>query len=612
MEDDKRITGIFFTGIVLSSFVISPDVLDFTLIARFISLSLFLFLAFIMLYRKAPAMAVKADLVLCAYALYVLFACSSMLWATNFSEALFESSKLLIGFFVFMLTLFALRYQHEVFVERLLKYSILLFFAELVMILIQLGGLHKLDKPSLYQLTGMNGHKNLLSSFLMLNLLFLIKGLLQLKKNWKLLAGIALLLSLLVLFFLRTKAVWLGLGIAGLTYLMVMLFSTIRKKIRMKLNIWLLAGTAILLINLFFLSLLPRIIDKGLDYNQGVKIPGENTASRELDDERLMLWKKTYTLFRQTPVQGVGAGNWQIHYPDAGLDHLWRAEDLNYTFQRPHNDWLWMLSETGLIGFNLFLLFLVPLMAFVLKTAVQAQDDKPLQRRLALYLATIAGYFTAAFFDFPHERIEHTLWITMILAMAFYESRNTIAAHYFFGFRPRKILYLAASAALLFIACTGVLRYQGEYNLRNMYAYKNRNKLNEVINTCKESESFAYTIDPTSVPISWYSGNAKAANSDYAGAQQDLIKAYRLNPYNRNVINDLASSYAFSNQTELAKAYYAKAARISPRFDDPKLNLAAIYIREENYPMALYWLKALNHPSERRSTYEAIVYANLK
>lgn len=612
MEDDKRITGIFFTGIVLSSFVISPDVLDFTLIARFLSISLFLFLTFLMLYRKAPVMKVKVDLLLCAYALYVLFACSSMLWATNFSEALFESSKLFIGFFVFILTLLALRYQNEVFVERLLKYSILLFFAELVIILIQLTGLNNFDKSSLYLLTGMNGHKNLLSSFLLLNLFFLIKGFLQLKKPWKLLAGIAILLSLLVLFFLKTKAVWLGLGIAGLTYLTVMFFSKIRKNIKLKLNIWLLIGAVMLLTNVFFLSVLPRVIDKGLAYNQGVKIPGENTSNRELDDERLMLWQKTYTIFQQQPVRGVGAGNWQIHYPDAGLDHLWRAEELNYTFQRPHNDWLWLLSETGLIGFNLFLLFLVALMAFVLKTAVQAQENKPLQRRLALYLAVISGYFSAAFFDFPHERIEHNLWITIILAMAFYESRNTIAAHHFFEFRSRKILYIAASAVLLFMAYIGVLRHQGEYKLRNMYAYKNRNKLNEVINTCKEAESFAYTIDPTSVPISWYSGNAKAANVDYAGAQQDLIKAYRFNPYNRNVINDLASSYAFSNQTELAKTYYAKAARISPRFDDPKLNLAAIYIREENYRMALYWLKTLNHPSERRSTYEAIVHSNLK
>lgn len=612
MEDDKRMTGIFFTGIVLSSFVISRDVLDFTLVARFLSISLFLLFTFLILYRKAPVMKVKADLVLCAYALYTLFACSSMLWATNLSEALFESSKLLIGFFVFILTVVALRYQNELFVERLLKYSILLFFAELVILLIQLSGLDHFDKSSLYQLTGMNGHKNLLSSFLLLNLLFLIKGVLRLRKPWKVLAGIAILLSLLVLFFLRTKAVWLGLGIAGLTYLSVMSFSKIRKKIRLKLNVWVLIGTVLLLANLFFLSVLPRIIDKGLAYNQGVKIPGENTASRELDDERLMLWQKTYIIFQQKPLQGVGAGNWQIHYPDAGLDHLWRAEDLNYTFQRPHNDWLWILSETGLIGFNLFLLFLVPLMAFVLKTAVQAQDDKLLQRRLALYLAAIAGYFSAAFFDFPHERIEHGLWITMILAMAFYESRNTIAAHHFFGFMPRKLLYLAAAAALLFIACIGVLRHQGEYTLRNMYAYKNSNKLNEVISACKEAQSFAYTIDPTSVPISWYSGNAKAANGDYAGAQQDLIKAYGFNPYNRNVINDLASSYAFNNQTELAKIYYEKAARISPRFDDPKLNLAAIYIREENYRMALYWLKALNHPSERRSTYEAIVRSNLK
>ncbi len=612
MEGDQRITGIFFAGIVVSSFVISPDVLDLTLVARFISLSLFLFLTFAVLIRQAPQMTVKADLLTSAYALYAVFCCSSILWAHAPTEALFESSKILMGFFTFLLAVFALTRNEDAWLNRFLKFSVLLFFLELVFVVIQCTDLGDLDKDSLYIITGMNGHKNLLSSFLLLNLFFLIKAWYRLQKPWKLLAGIAIVLSLVLIGILQTKAVWLGLMVALLSYAAAYVFLVARPKVKWKLNVYVLIGIAVLLSNLFFLKVLPTIVDKGRSYNKEVQIEGVNTARRELDDERLMLWQKTYAVFHEKPLLGTGMGNWQIWYPKAGLKHLWRAEELNYTFQRPHNDWLWILSETGIIGFNLFLVFLISILAFLLKAAIAVAHDRPSRRRLTGCIAIITGYFTAAFFDFPRERMEHTIWINLIFALAYVEIRNLIPLRSFFSFTPRRLHYVALAALTGFIVYVGVLRHQGEFTLRKMYAYKVRGKLDQVIDLCKAAGSFAYTIDPTSMPICWYSGNAKAQNKDFAGAHEDLLKAYRLNPCNRNVLNDLASSYAFRNEIEQAKKYYKEAARISPRFDDAKLNLAAIYIREENYKMALYWLHSLDHDSERRTAYETIVKGNLR
>jgi len=612
MEDERRMTGIFFTGIAASSFIISPDVMDLTLVARFITLSLFLFLGFAILAQQAAVLRVKADLPLTAYGLYTAFCCCSVLWAHTTSEALFESAKVFLGFCVFLLTIFTLRRDEGPWLNRLLALSVVLFFMELVIIAIQLRDLGNLEKESLYSISGMNGHKNLLTSFLLLNLFFLIKALYRLKKAWKVMAAVAIVLNLVLTGFLQTKAVWLGLLIALLTYAAAYLFIAIRKRIKLKLKLYAGIGLVMLLINLFFLTVLPAAIDRGLAYNQGVKTEGINTASRELDDERLTLWQKTNAVFREKPLAGTGMGNWQIWYPKAGLDHLWRAEELNYTFQRPHNDWLWILSETGLIGFNLFLLFAVSILAFLLKAAVAAADDVPRRKRLLGYMAVISAYFTVAFFDFPRERMEHTIWINLIFGMAYVEVCHSLRMASLPAFTVRRPHLLIPAAVLLFITVTGILRHQGEYSLRNMYIAKNRGDRRQVIAFSQEAESVAYTIDPTSMPLCWYSGNAKAQEQDFAGAHLDLLRAYSLNPYNRNVLNDLASSYALRNETETARYYYREAARISPRFDEPKLNLAAMYIREENYRMALYWLSRLVHPSERGSRYEAIVMANLK
>jgi O-antigen ligase len=609
MEGNKRITGLFLAGIIVSSFIVSPDILDLTLVSRFITLSALLFLSVFMMYRKNAQISLTVDLPFSVYLLYTVFSCCSTLWATNFSESLFESSKLILGFLVFSLTLFSLR-QNPGFMTGLLKYSVVLFFMELVVITIQFAWLPNLEKLSLYGITGLNGHKNLLSSFLLLNLFFLVNAMIKLQKPWKLLAALAIALSLLILCFLKTKAVWLGISISVFTYIGIHLCLLVRKGIRIKLNAYIVIGILMLVANVFFLKILPLIIDKGLHYNQELTLPAKEREQAELDNERLMLWKKTYTVFEKHPAIGVGTGNWQIHYADAGLEHLWRAEDLNYTFQRPHNDWLWILSETGIIGFNLWLLFIISILVFSLK-AFAAEEDKTTARGIALCIATITGYLAASFFDFPHERVEHSIWINVLLAIAYDHARKHATIKAAYEFIPHKLIYLVISFILLGIIYIGVLRHQGEFSLRKMYAYKNRNKLTETIDLCKAAESFAYSIDPTSVPISWYSGNAKAASGDYAGAQKDFIKAYRLNPYNRNVLNDLASSYAFTNNTDMAKSYYREAARISPRFDDPKLNLAAVYIREENYKMALYWLRSVHHISERRTNYQKIVEMNL-
>lgn len=176
MEGDKRITGLFFSGIAVSSFIVSPDVLDITLTARFITLTLFLALACGALYSASRRISINANILLLAYGLYSLFCVTSILWANTTSEALFESSKVVAGFAVFLLTVFSLKRQTEPFLTRLLKWSVVIFFVELIILIFQGSELSDFDKSSLYGLTGMNGHKNLLASFLLLNLFFLIQA----------------------------------------------------------------------------------------------------------------------------------------------------------------------------------------------------------------------------------------------------------------------------------------------------------------------------------------------------------------------------------------------------------------------------------------------------
>jgi len=331
----------------------------------------------------------------------------------------------------------------------------------------------------------------------------------------------------------------------------------------------------------------------------------------KLEEERLILWDKTYHLIKKRPVTGVGMGNWQVHLPDATLSGLWRGEDLNYTFQRPHNDFLWILSETGIIGFNLFLIFLFSVLFLLVRSLYIIPHDTFHVLDILFCIAFIAGYYTISFFDFPRERIEHGIWINLILGFAYYQVKMILPIRQFFSLKIRRTKFLVATVILLFISFIGLLRFNGEFFMRRLLIYKSSNRLPETISAGSSALSFAYTIDATSIPVTWYTGNAKASLGRYEEAQKDFLNAYKLTPFNKNVLNDLGSSYVFTNDVLRAKTYYEEAARISPRFDDPKLNLAAMYINAQDFKTADFWLKSLMHNSERRTGYENIVKLSL-
>ena len=596
---------IFITGILLSCFITSPFILDFTLTPRFISLAVTMLIVLLFMFRHNDNIEIKTDAVLLFYFFYTAFSVLSILWAKNKSEALFESSKQCLAFMVFLFTYYFLKRDKEELLNVLTKFSIAIVFIGLGFAIYQFIEIKKVDKDFVYRITGINGHKNLYASFLFLNLFFLVRGCFTTTKIFKLLSLLAIIISLLTLLFLHTKAVFLGLAIVVCIGFVIFIYTKIKFLDNVKLNIVISIGVCLIIANAFFLLALKPIISKGVNYNSEI-ISDKVQNKVELDNERLVLWQKSVEIFKKYPIIGVGAGNWQIYFPDATLTGLWRAEDLNYTFQRPHNDFLWILSEYGLIGFNLFLVFL-GLIMFTLIRALKIVRVQKTYFEIMLCVAFIFGYFTISFFDFPKERIEHLIYINIIFGFSYYYTKGYTPLKKALSFTLNKMVFGIGILLLIVISTVGILRYRGEFYTRKMYDAKLNAIYAEVIKFGAKAQTFAYTIDPTSVPITWYIGNAHASLKQYKDALNDFEIAYLLNPYNRNVVNDLASAYFMENDIEKAKKLYIETSRISPRFDDSKLNLTAIYIQEKENEKAVKCLNSLCHDSKRRTEYKKML-----
>jgi O-antigen ligase len=592
---------LFLVTLLLASVALSPFSLDLALSPRLTLLATGLALVFIQWSRGRTGITTRTDAGLVSLIAFTVLNVAAIFWSLNTAEALFECSRVVLFTILVLTAGWFLNEKEDVL--RVSKLASILVFISLAVLAWQAAGIHSIGKEALYSLTGLNAHKNLVSSFLFLLLYFVSYGWKNSGRGWNYFFVAALVVSLLLIGFLRTKAVWTGLLTGGFVY--VALYLVRNRKAGGK-AIWVLGAATLIAANLFYSLLLPGILDNALGRD------GEKTkfsaAMARIDEERLVLWDKTYHVISKDPLIGVGPGNWQVHFPDATLTGIWRAEDLNFTFQRPHNDFLWVISETGYTGFNLLLVFLL-FVLFGLVRSLQAATDASLKADISLCAAALCGYAIIAFFDFPKERIEHLAWLALLTgrARSFFTDEVPVRAKWTRLSTPS---LLVPALILLAIAFIGWKRHEGEMQTREVYDSRQRGNQYAIIAAGQKAESFAYTVDPTSVPLAWYTGNGYASLGQFAPALEEFRRAYRFNPYNRNVLNDLGSALAMIGQPDSAKVMYREAARISPRFDDAKLNMAALLIRENKFGEAGQWLNSLMHDSERRTAYERIVKMN--
>jgi O-antigen ligase len=85
-----------------------------------------------------------------------------------------------------------------------------------------------------------------------------------------------------------------------------------------------------------------------------------NPANNNSVFERLLLWRNTVKMIEENPVTGAGIGNWKILLYKYGIyRHRFYQFGPGLHYEHPHNDYLLMMAECGLVGILLFILFLV-------------------------------------------------------------------------------------------------------------------------------------------------------------------------------------------------------------------------------------------------------------
>ncbi len=529
---------------------------------------------------------------------YLLWQWLSLSWADTFSEALLEGSRGLLFTGTFYLS-YLLWANDRDFGPWLLRSALLGSGIAILIAFFQLSQLDWSDPLALYEVRGIAGHRNLFGAFLLLMLGFQGLATIHLKGIESKIAMVLGGLGLLLILLLQVRSAWMGLLVALLWGLLVL----VRSRIKLSRRTVLLAmgiPIGLFLVALTWYASVGKLeaFQQRLDISQYIQ--------SETAVERLRLWNKTWCTFAQQPLLGVGAGNWQTHFADCRVYGLYSVELNDVTYQRPHNDFLWVFSELGILGGLLYLLiFLTPLL-MSWQSSRQASNPWPAHLRAMAWL----GLVVVSNFSFPKERPELLIWMAILLSWIYWQwhfSRTDATIS--------KVPHYFVLGALLLLSLGGIYlnsqRVVGERAMKQVYRYKNEGQWPALIKAADQAYSPYYTIDPNAIPVHWYRGIGHFAQGQFQKAQADYEQALQFAPYSQHCWNDLGSCLEKLGQRSKAREAYQEALRISPLFDDPKVNLAVLGYKDQDYYNALYWLDQMRD-STRAQPYREVIQAALK
>ena len=591
-------TLLIALGIVVCCTIGLPNLYDKFLIAWFVALAASLAILFLFALIGKKQWRVPTTPVFYVYLLFTILCGCSLLWATNTAEAIFAFSTqiltlLIIIVFYSLLSTDSLSTQKALWVSAVVILAVDLFFA-----MVQLIHVESFSYEQLYRVSGISGHKNLLAIMLFVLSGFLLTSFAIFEnKLLKWLTVIVFVANVALIVLLKSRAVMLSM-IAAVVCFAVLLLTRTRhceeeRRSNPEKSALRQAQGPLLLISIIvvyaFLTIgLRWFADRSVPHTSEKSEIEHNVLSTSSLAERCLLWDKTYHIVDKHPIAGCGIGNWQIHFPDAGLEGLYRSDVWNVAFTKPHNEYLGVLSETGYVGLFLFILFLVSMLLRAIFALREVESRKEFLYR-AVVLSIFVGACVNALFDFPNSRIECIIWMGILIAIML---QGISKKQYKSLGKGWNAVFL--SVAIMFIVVGG-FRLKGERNTFKMQQALRTNDWNAVERYGQRALSVFYTVDPVGQPLHWYLGKAEK-QMGHPQSISSFRKACHFAPYCKENLNDLGlAEYYVANDLDRAEFYLREAIRISPNYIYPYLNLAYIYLSE-------------NEPQKAKAVADAIYF----
>jgi O-antigen ligase/tetratricopeptide (TPR) repeat protein len=533
------------------------------------------------------------------YTGFLAMALLSFFSAINLNEALLQ--------FIKVFTVFSAVYTLAVIIlqdVRYLKWVVIIFTAMLILdsisVFYHIGQFIHGKINSITDIKTIYSNKNILASALFVKLPFAL-WLMLFGTVWqKRLGWFGFAAGITAVFFMATRAFYLGLVILSvllLAYLLLLFFRNKQKK-----YLWL-AGSYVAALLVAYLAfsathalLYPKTSTGRLTQGVTQQLSTINLADASILT-RLEAWNWSWQMIKENPLLGVGTGNWKIDE----LRYENRTDgDFIYTYKN-HNDFIEIAAETGIIGGLLYLgIFVLVGWAFLRQLFTGKSDRDQLFGYLFLAASGLAFYGVDAVFNFPADRPE-------ILVLFSFFAATSIAVIHRINNKPvyeepvrraqerrNSLFWPLALLATVILACSLYLLY-----LNFLSSKTQRIVYQEVISGKLKSSSTAIiprfpwmpSLNSFAEPIK-VSKARFLLNENKNQEAIDLLRTEDANPYDGRREYFMAMAFMNMKQPDSALHYAERMYSLKPGYLQNILLISQLLEQKKEYEKPAAYLEA--------------------
>ncbi len=462
-------------------------------------------------------------------------------------------------------------------------------------------------------LEGMMSNVNLLAGFLLLLVPWCGCAAVLLAGGWRGLAAIAGLSAAALLVVLQSRAAWLGAACAT-----AVTIATLLRHWRE------LALPAAVRRGLVTAAIVAAVVPLGLvgiattDTPAGslirrLVVDRPHQADGPRDGGRGLVWSLTARMIADHPLTGVGAGNFPIRFHEyLGADRQDLPPDLSRlssdNWIQPHNDYLWVFAEKGLLGGLPFLAVFLFALLGIRRVLLDARS--PADARLATAsLAAITGHLVFSAFDFPLDRVSHQVVLAVHLAVVALLTHAVRPV----STRPLSLPCWLVAPPLLAAIALGIT-YAAAAWRQELWVMAARRAEHDgdwqaMRHAARQATTPWKTLDPLAVPVAFLEGSAELRLGNLPAATACWERALDANPNRLYILQNLGAAYAEAGLFDDAVATFAIAAERYPYRVEIRHNLAAALIDAGRFHEAIAVIEDV--PAEFRTPgmQDALEYA---
>ncbi|MHC4505318.1 MAG: O-antigen ligase family protein, partial [Planctomycetota bacterium] len=312
---------------------------------------------------------------------------------------------------------------------------------------------------------------------------------------------------------------------------------------------------------------------------------------------RLIIWGNTLAMIRDHALRGVGIGNWKVEYPRYSASF---APDVNVGGNRealhPHNDYLQLFAELGLVGVGLVAWVGVA----VVRTLARAlrRESYREARHAAIYLgAGTLALAVVAGLSFPLDLPATQLVLAMYLGLA----GGALAGRPEGGSTARRLrvpswagFAAAAVLGIVFVAHARAhyRRMAADRHFMAMDRAHKRDSWPEAIARGKKAYAYNPHRKKTLVTI----GGAYVHSGKPGEAVPGLEEALRAYPYDLKTLSALGVAHTALGEFDKAREYLESAIEMRPDYADGHNYMASLFLNEKKLDEAAASMdKAVRH-----------------